>query len=109
MNLDRFRGFAITMAVVASIFYCISLYENWPLFTFLPVSREFVFFRTDLEHVPVLDWYGTVVGVLIVGALVGLIAAYLAPEFAKRLPLALAWIVPLIAFMVIFYLDAAGY
>jgi hypothetical protein len=109
VNLERFRGFAITMAVVASIFYCVSLYENWPLFTFLPATRQFVFFRTHLEDVPVLDWYGTVVSVLIVGALAGLIVVYFAPEFGKRLPPALAWIVPLIALAVIFYLDAAGY
>lgn len=108
MTSDRFRGFAITMAVVASIAYCISLFENWPLFTFWPATGQFTFFTNPAKG-PILDWYGTVVGVLIVSVLAGLIVACLAPGFAKRLPPILSWLVPVIALIVIFYLDAAGY
>lgn len=109
MSTDRFRAFAITSAAVSSIYYCISLYAAWPLFTFWPKTGHFTFYNhPDTIKGPILDWYGTVVSVLIVGGLAGLIAACLPPSLSNRLSPKLAWVVPLIAFIILFYLDYTG-
>ncbi len=105
----RFRAFAITFAAISSIYYAISLYASWPLFTFWPATGHVTFYNhADTIKGPNLDWYGTVVSVLIVGGLAGGLAACLPPSLADRLSSKLAWVVPLVAFIILFYLDYTG-
>jgi hypothetical protein len=108
MSTERFRAFAIAFAAVSSIYYVISLDQSWPLFTFWPASGHVTFYNhPDTIPGPELDWYGTVVSVLIVGGLAGLLAAAV-PGLAGRLSPKLVWLVPLIAFILLFYLDYTG-
>ena len=109
MIYARFRTFAIAVAVVTSIAYCIVLYADWPLFVFGPATGGFTFFNHPPSKGPTLDWYGMVVSALLVGVLGGFIACLLPERLGQRLTPALSWIFPVIALIIIFYLDAAGY
>jgi hypothetical protein len=116
MRTERFRAFAIITALVSSIAYPIVLFEGWPLFTFYPPLGEWTLFKRPPLSGPtpadslVLDWFGITATSLLAGLLAGLVASVLLPPtWAKRLWPGLAWVIPLIALLVVFYLDASGF
>jgi hypothetical protein len=95
----KFKTFVITFAVVGTLTYCVSLFFNWPVFTYHPaVDRfEWGFGRNRSGEGPAMYWYGWVVTTLIVSAIVGFLATLLPENTAKKIPVILVWLLPLLA------------
>ena len=100
-----FRNFAIVFAIATPIIYVICEMRNWPLFTYHPGTN-----RVDLgwaaavrDQGPAMYWYGWTANTLLVAGLLGLAAAKLPESIARKIPLALVWIVPLAAVPILVY------
>ncbi len=78
---------------------------NWPLFTYHPATN-----RLDLFHAPprqgkgpVMYWYGWTASSMLGAAALGVLAALLPEHVTRKIPLALVWIVPVLAIPLLFY------
>jgi hypothetical protein len=95
----RFRTFAITFSTVGPVIYLVSLFMNWPLFTFHPATNRFAW---GLEAArsgegPNMTWYGWTMTALLAATALGLLATLLPERIAKRIPLSLVWLLPWLA------------
>ena len=100
-----FRNFAIVFAIATPIIYVICEMRNWPLFTYHPGTN-----RVDIgwaaavrDQGPAMYWYGWTASTLLVAGVLGLAAAKLPESIAKKIPLSLVWIMPLVAIPILVY------
>ena len=100
-----FRSFATVFAIATPILYVICEMRNWPLFTYHPGTN-----RVDLgwapavrDEGPAMYWYGWTATTLIGAAVLGLVATKLPESTARKIPLALTWILPLAAVPILIY------
>jgi hypothetical protein len=100
-----FRTFATVLAISSTVLYVIFEVMNVPLFTYHPGTDRFELGMAPAvrDEGPAMYWYGWTAGSLLGGALLGLIAAKLPESATRRIPLALVWIVPLLAIPVLGY------
>jgi hypothetical protein len=101
----KFRAFATTFSISGPLIYCVVQYFNYPLFTYWPAVRRFVwgFGPPSADNGPNMLWYGwSVTTVLIAGAL-GIIAMILPEHISKKLPLWLVWLLPILAIPYVVY------
>lgn len=101
----RFRTFALVFGVSAAVLYVICDMAALPMFTYFPAIDEFVlgYAPPRRDEGPAMYWYGwiatTILGALVLGA-----AAALLPErLSSKIPLSLAWIVPIFLLPVLVY------
>jgi hypothetical protein len=96
---SKLRTFAVTFAVVGTLTYCVCLFMNWPVFTYHPaVNRlEWGWGPSRSGEGPAMYWYGWTVTTLIVSTVVGFLATLLPESTAKKLPLLLVWLLPILA------------
>ncbi len=95
----KFKTFAFVFAASFPVLYVICDIFNLPLFTFHPATN-----RVDLSWAagrsgegPAMYWYGWTASCLLGSAILGGLAALLPGNLTKKLPLALVWILPLVA------------
>jgi len=95
----KFKTFAITFAIVCPLLYLVCLFWNLPLFTFHPATNRIVLGWEPARsgEGPAMYWYGWTATVLIVGAILGAIATVLPESLSRKIPLALVWILPVVA------------
>jgi hypothetical protein len=95
----KFKTFAVTFAVVGTLTYCICLFFNWPVFTYHPAVNRFEWGwgPSRSGEGPAMYWYGWTATTLIVGTVVGFLATLLPDDKAKKIPLMLVWLLPLLA------------
>jgi hypothetical protein len=95
----RFKTFAITYAVAGTLIYLLCLQFNWPLFTFHPATNRIAWGweRARSGEGPAMYWYGWTATTLIAGAIVGFLATLLPESTAKKIPLTLVWLLPILA------------
>ena len=95
----KFRTFVITFAVVGTLTYCLSLFMNWPVFTYHPAVNRFEWGwgPNRSGEGPAMYWYGWIATSLIVGAVVGYLASLLPESVARKIPLMLVWLLPILA------------
>ena len=101
----KFKGFATAFSISGPVIYCLVQYFNYPLFTYWPAVRRFVwgFGPPSADDGPNMLWYGwSVTTVLIAGAL-GIIAMILPEHISKKLPLWLVWLLPILAIPYVVY------
>src|SRR5262245_63468012 len=95
----RFRTFAITFSTVGPVVYLVSLFMNWPVFTYHPATNRFAW---GLEAArsgegPNMTWYGWTATTLVVGTVVSFLATLLPENVTRRIPLILVWLLPILA------------
>ena len=95
----KVRTFAVTFAVVGTLTYCICLLMNWPVFTYHPAVNRIEWFwgPSRSGEGPAMYWYGWTATTLIVGAIAGFLATLLPESTAKKIPLILVWLLPIVA------------
>ncbi len=89
--MDRARLLVFSLA--ASVAYTLAYYFNLPLLVYDPLANELHLVpHAHLGGIPIF-WYGW----LTLGIVIGAIAAAVMPlRWARRLPVDLAWIVPVL-------------
>jgi hypothetical protein len=100
-----FRTFATVFGFSTPVLYVLCDLMDWPLFTYHPATNQVELFYAPPRpgEGPTMYWYGwTATSMLAAGAL-GVIAACLPEYITRRIPLALVWIVPVLAIPLLFY------
>jgi hypothetical protein len=95
---SKFLSFAIVFAIATPIIYVLCDLMGWPLFTFHPATGrlEWGYTLPRRGEGPVMYWYGWTATTLIGAGVLGFLAS-LVPTAARKLPLALAWLLPILA------------
>jgi hypothetical protein len=100
----KFRTFAIVFALSAPVLYVLCDISGLPLFTYHPATN-----RVDLGWAPgrsgegpAMYWYGWTATTILGGAILGALATLLPEGAIKKVPLALIWLLPLLAFIPLF-------
>jgi hypothetical protein len=95
----RFKTFAIVFSITAPILYVLCELLSLPLFTYHPATN-----RVDLGWAPgrsgegpAMYWYGWTATMLIVSTALGWLATLLPERAINKVPLALIWILPVLA------------
>jgi hypothetical protein len=101
----RFRTFTITFSTFGPVIYCVCQFFNWPMFTFHPATNRLVWGYEGPRpgEGPNMLWYGWTATTLVAAALIGIVAMTLPERVTKRLPLALMWLLPILAIPYIVY------
>jgi hypothetical protein len=100
----KFRTFAIVFALSVPVLYVLCDIFGLPLFTYHPATN-----RVDLGWAPgrsgegpAMYWYGWTATTLLGGAVLGALATLLPEGAIKKIPLALIWLLPILAFVPLF-------
>ena len=78
---------------------------GWPLFSYHPATNrvELFYARPRQGEGPVMYWYGWTATAMLGAAALGVLATLLPEQIAGKIPLALVWIVPVLAIPLLFY------
>jgi hypothetical protein len=100
-----FRAFAVVFGIAAPVIYVVCEMRNWPLFTYHPGTDRFdwLYAPSVRNEGPAMHWYGWTANTLIGSALIGGLATLLPERIARKIPLALVWIMPLAALPFLIY------
>ena len=101
----KFKAFCITMGLAAPIVYVACEWFNLPVFTYHPATGRLAlgFEAARSGEGPAMYWYGWTVTTLVASGLVGLLGTWLPERVVKKLPLALIWLLPTLAFVPLAY------
>jgi hypothetical protein len=97
--------FALVFSIAFTVTYVVCLFKGWPLFTFHPATNRLAwgYEAARRGEGPAMYWYGWTVVCLIVSSILGFLATLLPDHVAKRIPAALVWILPVLAFPLLLY------
>jgi hypothetical protein len=101
----RFRTFALTFSTFGPVVYCLCQFFNWPLFTFHPATNRLVWGYEGPRpgEGPNMLWYGWTATTILIAAAVGIIAMLLPEHITRKMPMALIWLLPILAIPYIAY------
>lgn len=102
---SAFGKFALVFGIVFVVTYVVCDFKGWPLFTYHPATGRFAWgYEVAIRGGgPAMYWYGWTVMCFIVSTIAGTLATLLPDSVAKRIPLALAWLLPLLGFPLMVY------
>ena len=100
-----FKTFATLFGFMTAALYVICDMMNWPLFTYHPGPNEVDLFyaRPRPGEGPAMYWYGWTATSMLAAAVLGMLATFLPERVTQKIPLALVWIVPVLAIPLLFY------
>ncbi len=102
---SRFGCFALVFGVCFAILYVICDMAALPLFTYHPGTDRIDagFVRPRPDEGPAMYWYGWIASSALGAGLLGALAAALPQTLRDKIPLALAWVVPVVLLPVLLY------
>jgi hypothetical protein len=102
---SRFKAFATTFSISGPVIYCVIQYLNWPLFTFHPATDRIVwgYEAARSGEGPNMLWYGWTATTVLIAAALGVTAMMLPERITRKIPLALVWILPILAIPYVIY------
>jgi hypothetical protein len=95
----KFKTFAVTFALAGTAIYLLCLQFNWPLFTYHPAVNRFEWGwgPSRSGEGPAMYWYGWTATTLVAGPVIGFLATLLPDSTARKIPLILVWLLPVLA------------
>lgn len=101
----KFKAFATTFSISSTVIYCLVVYLNLPLFTFWPATDRIIwgYGGPSAADGPNMLWYGWTVTAILIAAAVGVIAMMIPERVTRKIPLALVWILPILAIPFVIY------
>jgi hypothetical protein len=95
----KFRTFAIVFSLTAPIVYVVCELFSLPLFTYHPATNrvDFGWAPGRSGEGPAMYWYGWVATMLIGCTVIGWLATLLPERVTRAIPLALIWLLPILA------------
>ncbi len=102
---SRFGAFALVFGICFGILYVVCDMAALPMFTYHPgtdrIDPGFAPARRD--EGPAMYWYGWIATSALGAFILGLLAALLPEKIRRQIPLALAWVVPVVLLPVLIY------
>ena len=102
---SRFGAFALVFGICFAILYVICDLAAVPMFTYHPgtdrIDPGFTPARRD--EGPAMYWYGWIASSALGASILGFLAALLPEKIRSKIPLALAWVVPVVLLPVLIY------
>ena len=100
-----FKTFAIVFGIATTALYVACDMLNWPLFTYHPATNRVELFYAPPRkgEGPVMYWYGWTATTMLAAAALAVLGTFLPERIARRIPLRLVWIIPLLAMPLLFY------
>jgi len=102
---SRFGAFALVFGVAFAVLYVVCDLAALPLFTYHPgtdrIDPGYAPARRD--EGPAMYWYGWLASSALGATLLGVLAALLPEKLRAKIPLALAWMVPIALLPVLLY------
>jgi hypothetical protein len=95
----KFATFAVVFAICGPVLYVLCDLLGLPLFSYHPATGRFEwgYALPRRGEGPVMYWYGWTATTLIGSAVLGYLATLLPESTAKKIPLALIWLLPILA------------
>jgi hypothetical protein len=102
---SAFGKFVTTFSISGPVVYCLVQYFNYPLFTFHPATNRIVwgYEAARSGEGPNMLWYGWSATTILIAAALGIIAMMLPDRIARKIPLSLVWILPILAIPYVIY------
>ena len=102
---SRFGTFALVFGICFAILYVVCDMASLPMFTYHPGTGrvDFGFVPARRDEGPAMYWYGWIAASALGAFIAGLAAAMLPEKIAGKIPLALAWVVPIALLPVLIY------
>lgn len=99
------RTFALTFSLAFVVTYLLCEVMGWPLFTYFPATDRLFWGYEGIRRGegPQMFWYGWLATSFIASSVIGGLATLMPADIAKRIPLALVWILPIIALVILAY------
>jgi len=102
---SRFGTFALVFGICFAILYVVCDMAALPMFTYHPgtdrIDPGFAPARRD--EGPAMYWYGWIATSALGASILGVLAALLPDKIRRKIPLALAWVVPVALLPVLIY------
>jgi len=104
-TLSRSGAFALVFGICFAILYIVCDMAALPMFTYHPGPEriDFGFAPPRRDEGPAMYWYGWIANSALGASILGLLAAALPEKIRSKIPLALAWIVPVALLPVVIY------
>ncbi len=101
----KFKTFATMFSMSSPVIYCLVVYLNVPLFTYWPASGRIAWGWGPVTAAdgPNMLWYGWTITAILIAAAVGVIATMIPERITNKIPLALVWILPILAIPFVIY------
>ena len=101
----RLGTFALVFGICFAMLYVICDMAALPLFTYHPGTDRIDFGYTPArrDEGPAMYWYGWIATSALGASILGLVAAMLPERIGCKIPLALAWVVPVVLLPVLIY------
>jgi hypothetical protein len=101
----KFKAFALVMAASFPVIYIVCDIWNLPLFTFHPGTNRVAWGWEAARsgEGPAMYWYGWTATCLLASAFLGLVGMVLPEGVVRKIPLALAWLLPILAVPFLIY------
>ena len=101
----KFRTFAVVFGISVPVIYVVCELFNLPAFTYHPATNRIGWWweAGRSGEGPAMYWYGWTVLSLVAGFIVGMLGTLLPENVAKKIPLALLWLLPILAFIPLTY------
>ena len=102
---SRVRTFALVFGIFFAIFYVVCDMAAFPMFTYHPGTGrvDLGFAPARRDEGPAMYWYGWIATSALGAFILGLAAAILPERIGSKIPLALAWIVPIALLPILIY------
>jgi hypothetical protein len=102
---SRSGTFSLVFGICFAILYVACDMAALPMFTYHPGTDriDFGFARARPDEGPAMYWYGWIANSALGAGILGLLATLLPETIRSKIPLALAWIVPIVLLPVLIY------
>ena len=102
---SRFGTFALVFGICFAIFYVVCDMAALPMFTYHPGTDRIEpgFAPPRRDEGTAMYWYGWIATSALGASILGILAALLPEKIRSRIPLALAWVVPVVLLPALVY------
>jgi hypothetical protein len=102
---SKFKAFATTFSISGPVIYCLTVYLNWPVFTYFPATGRLFWGLQGVQagSGPNMLWYGWTVTTILISAGLGIIAMMLPERVTRKIPLFLVWLFPILSIPYVVY------
>jgi hypothetical protein len=102
---SRFGSFALVFGITFAILYTVCDMAALPMFTYHPGTGRIDpgFVRARPDEGPAMYWYGWIATSTLGASILGLLAVLLPGKIRGHIPLALAWVAPIVLLPVLIY------